>query len=236
LAPEEIRFLAALVLSVPGYHGMIYPYFLPDHLDLEQLPPDDEALVAMARDHARAPINRSAYRSMGDVLPPSAGGPMYDGGVTIDAEIMSSLVESISLRDHLMLRGLGALIRASMLWRRPELYEAAPMMLDVAREASFQLFRRILQAQGNPNPSADDCGAYLDQIFNPDITSGAYFSDFYEDRIKVLHPASRYSTFAVAPLAADDYYQLRHALVDVYGYLATGRVLAPAAQPKEDHP
>lgn len=227
LALEEIRFLAALVLSVPGDRGMVYPYFLADHLDVDQLPADDEALFAIARDHACGPSSRSSLRSMGDVLPTVAGGPMYDREMAINAALVADLVSCTPLADHLLLRGLGALIRASMLWSRPELYEAAPMMLYVALEASFQLFRRLLQGQGNPNPSADDAGAYLDQVFNTAFgaSTGAYFSDFYEDRIKVLHPASRYGTFAIAPLAADDYHELRRALVDVYGFLVTGRVL-----------
>jgi hypothetical protein len=101
------------------------------------------------------------------------------------------------------------------------------MMLYVALEASFQLFRRILQAKGNPNPTASDAGAYLDEAFNPHVRSGMpYFAQYYEDRIKTLHPQSRYGVFAYAPLAGDDYFLLHHALVDVYGFLVTGRVLA----------
>lgn len=225
LALEETRFLAAVVLSVPGHHGVVFPYFLPSHTDVVgQLPADDD-LCRLARDHLAS--DSRAFASIGEVLPPAAGGPPYDREMTIDATITAELVRRAALTDHLLMRGLGALVRAGMLAQRPELVEAAPMMLYVALEASFQMFRRILQAQGNPNPTTHDAGAYLDQAFNPGVRTGPYFADYWEDRIKMLHPSSRFGTFAIAPLSYDDYYFLRHALADVYGFLITGRVLAP---------
>ena len=65
-------------------------------------------------------------------------------------------------------------------------------------------------------------------MFNSEIDTGRYFSEFYDDRIKTMHPSSRLGIFPVAPLAADDFYFLRQGLVEVYYWLITGRVLAPA--------
>jgi hypothetical protein len=111
-----------------------------------------------------------------------------------------------------------------MLWARVEFQVAATMALYVAMEASYQLVLRRLQSEGSRNPGALEVGQFLDTIFNPDLNAGRYFQEFYNDRIKVIHPSSRFGVFPTPPLQADDYYFLRHGLVDVFYYLLTGVV------------
>ena len=50
-----------------------------------------------------------------------------------------------------------------------------------------------------------------------------YFQDFYDNRIRTLHPGSRLGDFPYAPLAADDYSHLRSVLPGIFGYLITGK-------------
>jgi len=139
------------------------------------------------------------------------------------------VVRDTQLNDHLLMRGLGALLRAQMCWRHPEIAEAAAIQLYIALDVSFEIVLEILRGRGLANPSALDAGALIDEVFNPGIESGRYFGDYYEDRIKTLHPSSRFGVFPVPPLLADDYYFLRHGLVEVYHWLITDQKLEPKA-------
>ena len=79
------------------------------------------------------------------------------------------------------------------------------------------------------NPTALDAGALIDaEVFNHRHGPGGYFGDFYEDRIKTMHPSSRFGVFPVPPLGADNYLFLRHALVEVYYWLITKQRLQPS--------
>ena len=101
-------------------------------------------------------------------------------------------------------------------------------MLYIALEESFRIFRRILTAEGVRDPSFLDAGAYLDRIFNPEMDTGGYFKEYYDTRIKVMHPDSnRFGVFAIAPLEADEYFYLRGSLVEVFVFLITKRRLLP---------
>jgi hypothetical protein len=60
------------------------------------------------------------------------------------------------------------------------------------------------------------------------LCTGSYFEDFYDARIKTMHPSSRFGIFPVAPLEADDFLFLRYGLIEVYHWLITKRVHAPA--------
>lgn len=68
----------------------------------------------------------------------------------------------------------------------------------------------------------------IDEVFNPHLCTGSYFEDFYDARIKTMHPSSRFGIFPVAPLEADDFLFLRYGLIEVYYWLITKRVHAPA--------
>lgn len=51
-----------------------------------------------------------------------------------------------------------------------------------------------------------------------------YFKEHYENRIKTLHPESRFGIFPHAPLMVDEYYHLHGSMRDLYVYLLTGYV------------
>jgi hypothetical protein len=127
------------------------------------------------------------------------------------------------------MRGLGALLRADRCWQHLEIADAAALQLYVALDASFQMILRLLREQGVSNPTALDAGAFVDaEVFNQRHGPGSYFEDFYEDRIKTMHPSSRFGVFASPPIDADDYYFLRYALVEVYHWLITKQRLQPS--------
>ncbi len=224
LALEEMRFFAAITLAVHPDDGMAYAYPLVGHVDVP-CGLDDDALLEVARQHL-ARIPKDGWFS--PLLPRAAGGPAYKvRESSVDVAQVLRVVRDTPLNDHLLMRGLGALLRAHMCWRHQEIAETAAIQLYIALDVSFEIVLEILRGRGLANPSALDAGALIDEVFNPGIESGRYFGDYYEDRIKTLHPSSRYGVFPVPPLQADDYYFLRHGLVEVYHWLITGRRLEP---------
>lgn len=227
LALEETRFLAAIALSVHPDDGMAVTYPLCGHVDVA-LGLDDEALLEAAQ-HYAAPEAEHASRGRTSMLPPRFGGPAYRWrDVGVDVGRVLEVARATQLNDHILIRGLGALLRADMCWQHHEIAEAAVMQLYVALDASFQMVLRTLREQGVTNPSGLDAGALIAEVFNPALDTGSYFEEYYEDRIKTMHPSSRFGVFGVAPLAADNFYHLRHGLIEVYCWLITKKRLAPA--------
>ncbi|MBF0305976.1 MAG: hypothetical protein HQL41_10065 [Alphaproteobacteria bacterium] len=230
LAAEEIRFLGALTLSLHAEKGMVYAYPLPLEKNLPLARPEEptklwdaQSLLIEARALADAVPER--WRTHGAILPPRMGGPPYMiHGADLDLDVFALLHRDVELTNWLALRGLGTLVRADMLFTRPELAEAALMMIFVALEASLGLIWEKLKSAGNSAPTAMDAGRYLDSVFNPHLETGKYFESSYEDRIKIMHPASRFGVFAFPPASYDNYYDLRQDLHSVYAHLLVGKI------------
>jgi hypothetical protein len=222
LALEETQFFAAIALAVHPDDGMVFTYPLYGHVDVD-CGTDDDAVIEAARELAIRPPDHVSWSRGRAAPPPACGGPGYqwrEGGVDVDR--VRNVVCAAPLNDHLLMRGLGALLQADMSWQHCEIEGVAALPLYVALDASFQMVLRLLREQGVSNPTALDAGALVDaEVFNQRHGAGNYFEDFYEDRIKTMHPSSRFGVFAATPLMADDYFFLRHALVEVYHWLIT---------------
>lgn len=229
LSLEEIRFLAAISLSLRPDEGAFYTYPLPLYKDIPARPTlDREELHRSALEFART-LDANRYqdptRYRAAVLPPLLGGPQYPMHTrSVDAPVFRAVMQKAKLVDHLQIRGLGALISSGMLSQRYELGDAAAMMLHVALEVSFQLVLRLLTSKGVRNPSALDAGALIDQVFGNELRGFKYFEEYYEDRIKTIHPSSRFGIFPYSPIGWDDIYILRKDLIEVYVWLITGYI------------
>jgi hypothetical protein len=110
-----------------------------------------------------------------------------------------------------------------MLGQFPEFLENACMSLWVAMDASMHMILRELKESGVESPTSKDAGRFLDNAFNWS-DSGGYFSDYYEGRIKTIHPNSRFGIYPSAPLSADDFYDLNASLLLVYDFLLTDHI------------
>jgi hypothetical protein len=225
LALEETRFLAGIALAVHPDNGRAWTYPLHGHVDVD-ISLDDDKVIEAAQQLAARPSEHH-WRTRG--VPPSAcGWPAYqwrEAGVNVDN--VRNVACATQLHDHLLMRGLGALLRADMCCQHPEIADAAALQLYVTLDASFQIILRLLREQGVSNPTALDAGALIDEVFNPEIETGSYFESYYEDRIKTMHPSSRFGVFAMPPLDHDDYLFLRYAMVEVYYWLITKQKLQP---------
>src|SRR5580704_9737143 len=198
LALEETRFLAGIALAVHPDNGRAYTYPLHEHVDVD-FGVDDDAVIEAAQQLATRIFDHSEW-SRRTVPPPACGGPAYqwrEAGVNVDN--VRNVVCATQLNDHLLMRGLGALLRADMCCQHHEIADAAALQLYVALDASFEMILRLLREQGVSNPTALDAGALIDEVFDPEIETGSYFEGYYEDRIKTMHPSSRFGMYAVPP-------------------------------------
>jgi hypothetical protein len=145
----------------------------------------------------------------------------------LNIDLMVRYWERFSVDNHVLMRGLQALIKSDMLARHGEFQEEGAIATFIALDASFQLVLRFLRAAGNPNPSAKDAGDWLFKTFDEPLgVNGAegmkYFETFYDQRIQTVHPASRFGDLPYAPVSVDDRIHLRQALPEVFAYVLLG--------------
>lgn len=134
--------------------------------------------------------------------------------------------QKISTEDYLLLRGVGALLKADMLARHYEFFEEAIVIIFIALEASFQMVLRELRQSGMVEPTSADAAAWLHKTFDEPFglePVERYFQEFYDQRIMTLHPVSRLGVTPYAPLLHDDYSHLRRSIPAIFAYLLTGR-------------
>ncbi len=227
LSPYEIRLLSAIMLSAVPDTGAFCLYPVNHGLNRHSIGVDlsnDATLNDLMDEFVEFVRLTPIYRR--EHAPPVLGGQAYNVNewAELQHERQVAIFEAIDISDHLLIRGLGALIRAGMLERFHEFLEHSGMALWVAMEASLEIVKRLLRANGVQNPSAKDAGLFLDEAFDSAWDSDGYFVDFYEDRVKTVHPASRYGTFPGACLSVDDVLHLRPSLVHLYDFLITGHV------------
>jgi hypothetical protein len=103
--------------------------------------------------------------------------------------------------------------------------------LFVALDASFSLVCRELRKQGVKNPDAWDAGAFLDAAEGRETDGYPYFADFYVDRVRTVHPESRYGVSPYAPVSNCDVHTLFENLRDVFRLLILGKVVDPMNYP-----
>jgi hypothetical protein len=175
LTLEETRFLAGIALAVHPDNGRAWTYPLLEHVDVD-FRADDDAVIKAAQQLATRIFDHPEW-SMGRMPPPACGGTAYqwrEDGVNVDN--VHNGVCATELNDQLLMRGLGSLLRADMCCQHPEITDAAHLQFYIALDASFQMILRLLREQGVSNPTALDAGALIDEVFYPEIETGAYFS------------------------------------------------------------
>ncbi|MGS0897629.1 hypothetical protein ACVBGC_34815 [Burkholderia stagnalis] len=129
--------------------------------------------------------------------------------------------------NHILMRGIQALIKSDMLSHHAEFQEEAAIAAFIALDASFEMVMRHLRQLGMENPSSRDAGDWLYRTFDEPLGFSAgegikYFEEFYEQRIQTIHPSSRFGDAPYAPVMVDDWVHLRITLPQVFGYLLIG--------------
>ncbi len=133
---------------------------------------------------------------------------------------------SISPSNLVLMRAIQALVKSDMLTNHHEFYEEAGIAAFIAMDATFELVRRHLMAQGVKTPTAVDAGNWLHDTFDrqfrlPKAEPARFFSEFYDLRIQTIHPGSRHGDSPFAVMGIDDQIHLRQALPGTLAYLLT---------------
>lgn len=148
----------------------------------------------------------------------------HDG---LDLSRQGEMWNAIDVQDHLLMRGLFTLIKSDMLSTYIEFTEEAIQSCFISLEATFRMILRRLKADGVANPSSKDAAEWLFEIFDshlgPEAKLDRYFAEFYDQRVTMLHPESRFGAFPYALVSYDDLYHLRAAIRAILGFLVSGR-------------
>ena len=126
----------------------------------------------------------------------SSMGYLFDAN-ELDIDMRDTYWDLISTSNLLLMRGIQALIKCDMLAMHPEFQEEAAIAAFIALDASFEMVRRHLRAQGISNPSSSDAARWLHDIFDGPLglslpEEAQFFGDFYAQRIQTFHPGSRF--------------------------------------------
>jgi hypothetical protein len=220
---EEVRLLSSLMLPLDMDQGLVVVHPLPCEIFIsETIDLNDQGAQQIVSRDIRSSLDKTAFAHYDYVSLP----PVWDSTQTYDyrqdalpSALQSRIFDSIDITDHLLVRGLYGLLRCAMLMNYRLFLEEATFALYVSLDASFSLVARRMAAEGHQNPTAYDAGEWIAKTFGEDYNSGRYFEDYYDDRIRAMHPHSRFGVFPFAPLAADDCYYLFKGLREVYRML-----------------
>jgi hypothetical protein len=227
LSPLDIPLFGALLLSRAGYP---YP-FSGVELEAEKREPLDAACIAECRHHLLAHVNDQDSQTRHSAVvhtPPINGGRPYE--IYDYGDVRAKVVECAArLRsaDAVLLRGVGALLKAQMAWTHGEFADAACIYLWIALDAAHSLTLRKLRESGVQNPTSKDASAHLNSVIGFETPWEKFFEEDYENRIRAIHPDNRFGAEVRPQFLADDFYELRHLLIPYFGYLVTGVFLDP---------
>ncbi len=227
---EEVLLQAALSLPIGWDGGVIslYPYpwttRLPDQLDLED-PKITEYLGNMILGSEILP----SYQLPTDPPPPPLqGGPPYQfRNAPVPVELQADILRKADPSDHLLVRGLAAWLKARLLMHHQMFTLEAIYSLYVALDATFSLICRKLKQQGVKNPDAWQAQAFLEEAEGRPNEGFPYFGDFYADRVRTMHPESRFGVSPYAPVSNCDAHTLFESLREVFRFLILGEVVDP---------
>lgn len=230
-APEEIAMLASLTIGAHPDYGKVhlFPGWWSVHVEDEGQDLSDLDVLSEAESLLRSQlgVSRSSGRIYGwQEFPPLLISQPYDvnQNVRIQPSYQLHLFRSIDCADHLMIRGLVHLQKTAMLKCLSRSFvDTACLEIYIALEASLEIILRTLRASGVSNPSNKDASDYLLEAHGATYRLDKYYEDFYEDRIKAVHPNSRFGPAMFSPLCVDDLYMLYNDLLRTFEFLITGK-------------
>lgn len=230
-APEEIALLASITIGAHPDYGKVhfFPARWPTNIEDEGQDLSDHHVLELAEACLTGALSRETGLqglNSWEELPPAIVGRPYkfNPNVHLSDEYQAFLFEQISLDNHLMIRGLSHLLKCAMLKCLSRSFiDTACLEIYVALEATLEIILLRLRSQGEANPSNKDASDYLLEAFGEPYRLEKYYEPYYEDRIKAVHPNSRFGVAKFTPLYVDDLYMLYDDLLRNYEFLITGK-------------
>lgn len=227
LTPSEIPLLGSILLSGEGGDPYIYPY-PTDQFVLMEVDPDQKITkncVSECRDSLRDYLDRNQVEARpADRVhnPPALGGAPYSfvPSAKSDKERRAN-IRLLESAEPVLLRGVGSLIKAHMIWQHVELGEAACIFLWISLDAAHSIILRKLRAAGIVNPTSQDAARYFDKIYGHSTDYERFFEEDYENRIRSIHPDNRFGAEARPQFLADDLLELNDMLIPLFQFLVS---------------
>lgn len=219
---EELRLIASQILSVDRFDGAITPYPMDCYFCIEDQPDlSSMDTLSSLKESLESKVKTSNVKWRDSLLPPIFGGENYQfRPEKTPAKHQQAIYRSLTLKRHLLFRGIRALTKATMLSCHRELYEAPHWATYIAKEASFQEILHVLRDKGMANPSKYDAAAYMEDAFGEPRSGKTYFEDYRIARNSTLHPYSNeFGVDPYPPIHHDDFYNLYVDLKVIYRWL-----------------
>ena len=230
-SPEELRLLGSILLCEKRDEALVrfYPviYYSP-RIDAKNLDLSNHDTAIAVKELLLETSHNPRSQSGDNILSECVIGdyPLVSQD-RYNLDRLSLFWNRISVDNYVLMRGIYSLIKSEMLACHTEFWEEAIIVSYIALDASFHLVRRELTSNGTEDPTANDAARWLYDHFDkpfglPEPTIEKYFQEFYEDRIKTLHPANRFGESPYSPIMHDDFSHLRRALREIFAYLVSG--------------
>ena len=227
---EEVALLSSVIIGSHPEYGKVHfypvcsPYYIKDEgQDLSCV----EFIVELNKYLRRQIEVRYASAdefNFWDDLPPFLKNRPYQFNeyLRLSPEYQQFLFKRINPGDALLIRGLSHLLKCMMLKCLGKAFiDTACLEIYISLEATLQIILSRLRAAGNLNPSNRDASDYLLHAFKENYRLDRYYSDYYDDRIKAVHPKSRFGLAKFTPLYVDDLYMLYDDLLRNFEFLIT---------------
>lgn len=230
--PKEIALFSSLVIGAHPDYGkvFIYPVRWPLYVDDTGQDLSDknylEELADGIKRETGAKLGTAKQINPWEELPPAFIKTPYEinKNTRLDKNYQNLLFKSIDCDSDLLIRGLSHLLKSGMLSKLGRMFiDTACLELYVALEATLHIILSRLRKTGMSSPSNKDASDYLLDKFGESYRLDRYYQDFYDDRIKALHPNSRFGTAKFVPLYVDDLYMLYNDLLRNFEFLITNK-------------
>ncbi|MDO8413475.1 MAG: hypothetical protein Q7S51_06785 [Gallionellaceae bacterium] len=227
---EEIALLSSIVVGIHPDHGKAFlfparwPFYLEDNGEDLSNPELLAEIVDTLKNEIAVRFASGKDTNSWEELPPFLKNRPYEFNSKLNStEYHLFLFEHIKPNDTMLIRGLSHLLKCGMLRCLGRSFvDTACLEIYVSLEATLQIILNRLRLAGNPNPTNRDASNYLLSAFNEPAISERYYGEYYDDRIRAIHPNSRFGAAKFTPLYVDDLYMLYNDLLRTYEFLITG--------------
>lgn len=227
--PKEISFFSSIILAIVPtskvfFFPVRWPFYLPDcNQDLS-----NNDLIDQIVDTLIVEINSKNQSSdiyKWEFLPPAIINKSYNfTDCNFSKEYVNFLFDIVDTNNDILIRGLSHLIKYGMLSQLGRLFsDTASIELYISMEATHHMIIEKLKSNGIRNPSNKDASDFLLRNFKEEYRLDRYYEEFYDDRIKAVHPKSRFGTAMYVPGYISDLYQLYNDLIRNYEFLITNK-------------
>jgi hypothetical protein len=200
----ELRFWAAMAFAIPEGQG--FYYFCPAR---------SAHLCASKLEESQA--HRMAERLATEARVGTSTGHWVFPDVAEVAELYAALLQA----DQVILRGATCYLKSHLFWGTLFMEEMC-INLHISLEAGLTVLRKRLSETHGMPVSYDDVYDFIERHFTYGGALVEFWRDRRDDRNLLLHPDSFLGPYAIAPMRADDVYELLGPVLSLYRFLLIG--------------